>query len=79
MCMSTEWLSDELCIATTEKIFFEIDYDFASQSIRKLKILNMHIQNISGYRLRLLRPCPLLLPCVSPGAHVAALQVVSEK
>ena len=76
--MSTDQLSNELCIAKTKKIFFKMDYDFASQSVRKLKILNMRIQNNSGYRLRLLRPCPLLLPCVGPGAYVAA-QPVSEK
>lgn len=62
MCMSPDQLSDESCIATTENVFFEMDYDFALQSVRKLKILNIHIQNIPGYRLRLLRPCPFLLP-----------------
>lgn len=79
MYMSTEQLSDELCIATTEKIFFEMDYGFALRSVRKLKMLHMRIQNISSYGQRLLRSCPLLLPCVGPGAHVAAQQVVSEK
>lgn len=32
MCVSTDQLYDELCIATTEKNFFEMDYDFALQS-----------------------------------------------
>jgi len=72
MCLSSDQLSDELCIAAPEEIFFERDYDLTLQSVRKLKMLNMHIQNISGYRLRLLSPCPLLPPCVGPGAHVAA-------
>lgn len=56
--MSTGQLSDEPCIATTEKNFFEMGYDFALKCVRKLKILNKSIQNISGDRLNFLRSCP---------------------
>lgn len=79
MCMSTDQLSDELCIATTEENVFEMGYDFALQSVRKLKILNKHIQNISGNWLNLLRPCPHFWPCGCPRAHVVAEQIVPEK
>lgn len=79
MCMSTDQLSGELCIATTEKNVFEMGYDFALQSVRKLKILNKPIQNISGDRLNLLRPCPHFWLCVCPGACVVADQIFTEK
>lgn len=79
MYMSIDQLSDELCIATTEKNFFEMCYDFALQSVRKLKILKKPIQNVSGDRLNFLRSHPHFQPCVCPGAHVVAKQIVPEK
>lgn len=79
MSTSTDQLSDELCVATTEKIFFEVDYDFALQSVRRLKILNKPIQYISGNRLDLSRPCFHFQPYFCPGAHVVAEQIVPEK